>query len=131
MCGNKAAMDKYTQSHSFPSFTNLEFGFNSPPMKLREGNVFSRVCVSFCSWGSPNVTITHDALDLTIQAPIPSPAPSPPDIGPQCTGTPLAPLCPPPDARPYCTGASRLRHPGHVNKGMKTLEGFAEVNIVK
>ena len=36
-----------------------------------------------------------------------------------------------PDARPYCTGASRLRHPGHVNKGMKTLEGFAEVNIVK
>ena len=37
--------------------------------KLLEGNVFSRVCLSFCSRGSggPHVTIIHDALDLTIQ----------------------------------------------------------------
>ena len=33
-------------------------------MKLWEGNVFSCVCLSA---GGPNVTITHDALDLTVQ----------------------------------------------------------------
>ena len=36
-----------------------------PPTKLWEGNVFT--CLSFC-WG-PHVTITHDALDFTVQAP--------------------------------------------------------------
>ena len=38
--------------------------------KLWELSVFSRVCVSFCSWeGAPHVTITHDALDITVQGP--------------------------------------------------------------
>ena len=51
------------------------------PTKLRECNVFSHVCQSFWPWGS-HVTITHDALDLTIQRPLyiqgtPSPGPIP------------------------------------------------------
>ena len=37
-----------------------------PPTKLREGNVFSRVCLSV-HVGDSHVTITHDALDLTTQ----------------------------------------------------------------
>ena len=54
-----------------------------PTMKLREGNVFSRVCPSFWPQRSPHVTISHDALDLTVQAPLslfPA-APTPLDIG--------------------------------------------------
>ena len=50
-------------------------------MKLGEGNVFSHVCPSFCLHWGPYVTITHDALDLTVQPPQPGPprdAPSPP-----------------------------------------------------
>ena len=35
--------------------------------KLREGNVFNRVCL-FTRGGS-HVTITHDTLDFTIQRP--------------------------------------------------------------
>ena len=38
------------------------------PTRLREGNVFSRVCLS-------HVTIAHKALDLTIQGPHPRPWP--------------------------------------------------------
>ena len=38
-----------------------------PPMKLREGNVLSRVSLSV--HGGPHVTLTHDALNLTIQGP--------------------------------------------------------------
>ena len=49
-------------------------------MKLREGNVFSRVSV--CSWGSP-VTITHVALELDH-----SPSPGPRFV----CGGPLRPL---------------------------------------
>ena len=62
-------------------------------MKLREGNA----CLSFCS-GGPHMTITYDALDLTVQFPhpslglleirpgtLPGPGPSPSDIRP---GTP-------------------------------------------
>ena len=30
------------------------------------------VCQSFCSWGRSHVTITYDALDLTIQTPLPT-----------------------------------------------------------
>ena len=41
--------------------------------KLREGNVFNRVYLPFCSRGSA-VTITHNALDLTMKGP---PTPSP------------------------------------------------------
>ena len=41
-----------------------------PPTEFREGNVFSCVCLSFClSTMGPNVTITYDALYLTVQAP--------------------------------------------------------------
>ena len=43
-----------------------------PPMKLREGNVFSHVCQSTGGGGS-HVTIIHDALDLTVQG---SPGPT-------------------------------------------------------
>ena len=38
--------------------------------KLREGNVFSRVCLLSRGWG-PDVTITHDKLDLTVPGPPP------------------------------------------------------------
>ena len=48
-----------------------------PPTKLREGNVFTRVLsvILFTGDGGPNVSITYDALDLTIERP-PSPNPS-------------------------------------------------------
>ena len=39
--------------------------------KLREGNVFTRVCLSCCVQGWPHVTITDDALNLTIQPLLP------------------------------------------------------------
>ena len=63
--------------------------FLPPAKKLREGNVSSSVCLPFCSRGrGSHVTTTHDALDLTVQAPYPSPFHSPdmallptPDIG--------------------------------------------------
>ena len=42
-----------------------------PPMKLREGNVFSHVCLSTGGEGGSHVTTTDDALDLTIQASLP------------------------------------------------------------
>ena len=53
-------------------------------MKLWEGNVFTRVCLSVNEGGDPYVTITDDALDLTVQAPLanPSPAPWTSDMGP-------------------------------------------------
>ena len=40
-----------------------------PPMKLREGNVFTRVCLSVHRGKGLHLTIVHDALDLTLQAP--------------------------------------------------------------
>ena len=70
-----------------------------PPTKLREGNVYSSVCMlvshSVLRRGEgPHVTITHDALDLTIHIPShdPSPLPQPPpppDMKPHCPATPL------------------------------------------
>ena len=39
-------------------------------MKLREGNVFTGVCV--CPQGGPHAAITHDTLDLTVQVPGPT-----------------------------------------------------------
>ena len=45
------------------------------PTKLREGNVFTGVCLSV-GQGDPHVTITDDALDLTPLAPLIS------DLGP-------------------------------------------------
>ena len=38
-----------------------------PPTKLREGNIFTRVCLSV-HWGGPHETITYDTLDLTVHA---------------------------------------------------------------
>ena len=38
-----------------------------PPL---EGNDFSPVCSSFYPWGASHVTISHDALDLTVQGPL-------------------------------------------------------------
>ena len=42
----------------------------SPASEVGEGNVFSHVCLSVCvSTRGSRVIITHDALDLTVQAP--------------------------------------------------------------
>ena len=45
--------------------------------------MFSEVSVSLSvmGWGS-HVTITHDALDFTVQGPIPQAPAPPPDMGP-------------------------------------------------
>ena len=91
------------------------------PTKLRESNVFSRVCLSFCSrgWGGvPDVTIAHHALDLTIQwrPPGSSHTRPAPDIRPHSKGPPTLPpptwtsylpVQRPPDQtdmEPHCTG---------------------------
>ena len=49
------------------------------PTKWREGNVFIRVCPSFCPQriGESHMTMTHDALDLTVQGPEPPTPPHP------------------------------------------------------
>ena len=39
-----------------------------PPKKFREGNDFTRVCLF--TGGGPYVTISHDALELTVQGPL-------------------------------------------------------------
>ena len=64
-----------------------------PPTKLQKGNIFSRNCpsVSHSVHGErSHVDITHDALDLTIQDPGPTPSSSPPhsspEMVPNCTG---------------------------------------------
>ena len=45
--------------------TNFKLMINyRSPTKLPEGNVFKGVCLSVD--GDPNVTITHDALTLTV-----------------------------------------------------------------
>ena len=49
-------------------------------MTLREGNIFSRICLSVISVDKgSHVVITHDALKITIQRPLPPAAalPSP------------------------------------------------------
>ena len=51
-------------------------------MKLRQGNIFTGVCLSACLslqvGGGPHVTITHDVLDLTVQTPtLPATDPGP------------------------------------------------------
>ena len=51
---------------------NLKHYFYRLPTKLREGNVFLRVCLS-TGGGGPHVTITHDTLDLNIQGSSPQP----------------------------------------------------------
>ena len=53
--------------HTWPWYLNLfnskSLFYDRPLTKLWEGNVFSRVCLSFCPWGGEvyHVTITHDA----------------------------------------------------------------------
>ena len=53
--------------------------FYHPPTELREGNVFVHVypsvSLSVHRGGGPCMTITHDALDLTVQGPYPCPPP--------------------------------------------------------
>ena len=46
--------------------------FHHLPMKLWEGNVFTGVCHS--AQGESHVTITHVALDFTVQGPTPTPS---------------------------------------------------------
>ena len=54
--------------------------------RLRESNAFSCACLSFCPQGGPDVTINHDALDLSVKSPLPvAKAPAPLDI---TNGTP-------------------------------------------
>ena len=73
------------------------------PTKLREGNVFSRVCHSVNRGGGPHVSITHDALNLTIRNPQSPHTGTPPhmnmfklvQLGPHSILS--SPLPPPPD----------------------------------
>ena len=78
-----------------------------PPTKLRKGNVFSRVCPSFCPQGTGGgSSMSNDVLDITIQGsscigpwlqPLvqgPYPVQGPTrlvQLGPHCTRTPLSP----------------------------------------
>ena len=84
-------IEKYHKVYSFTFeprlLINLQFPIDiscfRPPTKLREDNVFTRVCLSINSRGESHVTIIHDSLDLTVQLP-------PPHIGPHWTGTPVS-----------------------------------------
>ena len=74
--------------------------YYDPLTKLREGNVFSCVCPSFCPQGGSHVTITYDALDvITEGSPLDwtslykDPPPPAVDVGPHSTG-PLEPSPP-------------------------------------
>ena len=59
---------RYGHIGKFISTTGIMIHYR-PQTKLREGNVFICVCLSFGSRGNSHVTITHDALDLTVQSP--------------------------------------------------------------
>ena len=51
-------------------FLNTLYYFYHPLTKLWEGNIFGRVCLSFCPRREGScVTIIHDAVDLTVQGP--------------------------------------------------------------
>ena len=71
-------LDEVSERVKIKILDNFSFIFYHPPTKLRGVNVFTDVCLSFCSGGS-HVTITHDALDLTVHPPT--------DMGPHSTGT--------------------------------------------
>ena len=63
--------------------------FYGPPKKLCQGNVLNHVCLSV--HGGSYVTITHDALDLTIWGTLPDMFKLV-QLGPQCTmSVPLQP----------------------------------------
>ena len=61
-----------TRSYQWVCFMNTLDYYYRTPTKLREGNVFTCVCL-FTGDGVPmfHVTTTHDALDLTLQGPQP------------------------------------------------------------
>ena len=67
-------------------------------MKLWEGNVFSRLSVR---GGSNHVTITHDALDITVQGP-------PQRVQTCSTWTALYTDSPPPDMKDVWLVGGRL-----------------------
>ena len=66
-------IEKYHKVYSFTFEPRLLINLQSPihisccraPTKLREDNVFTRVCLSI------HVIIIHNALDLTVQPPLP------------------------------------------------------------
>ena len=63
------------------SVCKVQNGFiTAPPTKLWEGNVFTCVCLSVHR--GPHLTITHDALGLTVQGPPPALPPPNIDMGP-------------------------------------------------
>ena len=72
-------------------------GYYRQPTKLKEGNVFSHVCLFT---GRSQVTIIRDALDPIIKEPHPP-------LGPHCKGTP------PPDMKPHCAGTLVLTSGGY------------------
>ena len=76
--------------------------------KWWEYNVISRVCLSFTlSTGGSQVTITHDALDLTIQGSFPGASP-----GPSMYRNPPPALVP--VQQPLCPSPSpAVQDPGH------------------
>ena len=55
---------------SVQKMQQVESTFLSSASEVGEGNAFSHVCLSVCvSTRGSHVMITHDALDLTVQAP--------------------------------------------------------------
>ena len=58
------------------------------PTKLREGSVFTRVCVCVCVCPEGWVPCDHYLGNIGPHCTGPTP---PPDIGPHCTGTPTPP----------------------------------------
>ena len=78
--------------------------------------VFVRQSVFCPHWEVSHVTITHDALDVTVKGPLmplaPAPHPSPQDIAHHITGTPhipsYSPSLPLLEVRPHRTGTSLL-----------------------
>ena len=68
-------MCSWTDQALLTTFFYTKTNFYRPPTKLWEGNIL-HVCLSVClSTGGPNVTITQDVLNLTVQ---PSPVLPPP-----------------------------------------------------
>ena len=69
-CQNECRIQSWTFSNfnSVTSAGDINTLYNYCPLtKLREGNVFT--CVYLSVHGGPHVTITYDALDLTLQPP--------------------------------------------------------------
>ena len=84
-----------TPPSQFLSLSFPIFNFYRLPTKVRKDNVLVVVYQSFKRgggyrrWGVFRVTITHNALDFTVQGL--NKAPDPLDMGPHCTGTTTLP----------------------------------------